>query len=212
MHAIVTLLMLISLLFVSTGARAESQVDVGISIGEEGLKGFYLSVGEYYRIPQREVVVIRERGIPPDELPVVFFIAQRAHVAPSVIINMRLSGTPWINIMLHYRLSPEILYVPVKVVHGPPYGKAYGHFKNRPRKEWRKIHLDDSDVINLVNLRFESEHYGVPPERVIEMRSKGRDFVGIHDDIRKEREIKRGKGQGKPGKGEKGKGHGKGKP
>lgn len=54
MHPIVTLLMLTSLLFVSTDVHAESQVDVGISIGEGGLKGFYLSVGEYYRVPQQD--------------------------------------------------------------------------------------------------------------------------------------------------------------
>jgi len=203
---------LISILLLSGSLNilhAESRVDVGISIGEGRLRGFYLSIGEYYRVPQREIVIVRERGIPPEEIPVVFFIARRAHVAPSVIIDMRLSGMTWFNIMVHYRLSPEILYVPVRVVHGPPYGKAYGHFKNRPRKEWKKIVLDDSDIVNLVNLRFETEHYGIPPERVMELRSTGRDFVSIHDDIEKEREFKRGKTQEKPDAGKRGRGHGK---
>ncbi|MBI5039070.1 MAG: hypothetical protein HZC13_04835 [Nitrospirae bacterium] len=217
MHIIAGLFLFISLFLASPGIlKAERQIDAGISIGEEGLKGFYLSVGEYYRVPQREVIIIRERGIPAEELPVVFFIAERAHVAPSVIINMRLSRTTWFNIMLHYRLSPEILYVPVRVVHGPPYGKAYGHFK-KPRREWKKIVLDDDDVVNLVNLRFTSNHYGIPPERVIQMRTEGRNFVTINDEIKKERTFKSGKEKGNPGKDEKDKGHGdkghgKGKP
>jgi hypothetical protein len=47
--------------------QAEAGAELGISIGEEGQEGlssFYLSVGDYYRVPQREVIIIRERGIP----------------------------------------------------------------------------------------------------------------------------------------------------
>jgi hypothetical protein len=39
--------------------------ETGVSIEEESLEGFFLAVGDYYRVPQREVLIIRERGIPP---------------------------------------------------------------------------------------------------------------------------------------------------
>lgn len=195
-------------------SRAHAQVNLGVSIGEEGVRGFYLGVGEYFRVPQREVIIIRERRIPEEEIPVVFFIAQRARVEPATVVNLRLRGKSWLDITLHYGLSPEIYYVPVPVVvKGPPYGKAYGYFKNKPRKEWKTIVLSDHDVVNLVNLKFVSEHYGYPPEQVIKWRSEGKNFVVINHEIRKEKEKGRGrqKEKGRETAWENHKGGGKGK-
>jgi hypothetical protein len=159
----------------------------GGSLGDEALSGFSLTVGDYYRIPQWEVIVIRRRGIPPCEIPVVLFIAKRAHVAPEIITDFRLRDNTWLYTTFHFGLGPEIFYVPVGVVvRDPLYGKAYGYYKHKPRKEWKTIALSDNDIINLVNLRMMSEHYGYPPEKIIKMRSEGREFVSIDGEIRKE--------------------------
>jgi hypothetical protein len=173
---------------------ATTEWNVGVSIGSEGVNSFHLSVGEYYRVPEREVIVVRKRGIPDEELPVVFLLAGRARVAPGAIIDLRLGGMSWMNITLRYGLTPEIYYVPVnggKI--GPPYGKAYGHYKKHPKQDWKKIRLSDSDVVNMANLKFMSEHYGYPPEKVIQMRAEGRQFVAINDLIQKENHGKNGK-------------------
>jgi hypothetical protein len=77
-----------------------------------------------------------------------------------------------------------VYYVPVAVAPGPPYGKAYGHYKKKHRNEWKTIVLTDADIVNLVELRFLSEHYHVAPERIIELRGSDRDFVAIHADVR----------------------------
>jgi len=165
--------------------RARAQVEMGVSIGEEGLRSFYLAIGDYYRVPEKEIIIVRERGVPEEELPVVFYIARRARVSPATIIKLRLGGKTWMDITFHFGLSAEVFYVEVGKVKGPPYGKAYGYFGKTPRKKWKKIILADDDVINLVNLRFMSEHYGYSPDEVIKMRQKGKSFVGIHDHIRK---------------------------
>ena len=205
MRRVIIFMVLIMATLGSTTPRAEAGVDLGISIGEEGLRSFNLSVGDYYRVPQREVVIIRERGIPYEEMPVVLFLAGRAHVAPGVIVDLRLRGMSWMDITFHYGLSPEIYYVPLRTAPGPPYGNAYGYYKKWPKKEWKKVRLGDDDVVNLVNLKFASEHYGYSPEEVIKMRSGGRSFVEINE------EIKSGKGQKVKEKGEKHRGKGKGK-
>ncbi len=171
-----------------------AQWNLGVSIGNEGVNGFHLSVGEYYRVPEREVLVVRKRGIPDEELPVVFLLASRTHMAPGTIIDLRLRGMSWMDITLRYGLTSEIYYVPVNGGRiGPPYGKAYGYYKKHPRHEWNKIRLHDSDVVNLVNLKFMSEHYGYSPEKVMQMRSQGRHFAAINDDIRKEKHGKNGR-------------------
>lgn len=164
-------------------ARAE-MVDIGASFMNGGLSSFYLAIGDYYRVPEREVIIIRERGIPSCEIPVVYYLARRARVAPEVIIGLRLDGRGWFDIALHYGLGPDVFYVPVPAgrCYGPPFGKAYGHYKHH-KKGKRVVILDDDDVVNLVNLRFISDYYRVPPERVIELRSSGKDYVIINDEM-----------------------------
>ena len=98
------------------------------------------------------------------------------------------------DITMRYGLSPEIYYVPVNAAKiGPPYGKAYGHFKKHPKHEWKRVVLNDHDVVNMANLKFMAEHYGYPPEKVMQMRAEGRKFMAINDSIQKEKHGKNGK-------------------
>lgn len=203
---------LLTLIFLFPPSNSEATVNLGISIGDEGLRGFYLAVGDYYRVPEREVIIVRERHMPDEEIPVVFFIAKMARVKPATIIDLRLVGKTWMNIVLHFGLSPEIFYVPVRegVVVGPPYGKAYGYYKKKPRKEWKAIVLGDDDVVNLVNLRFISEYYRYEPERVIRLREGGKNFIVINKEVEKEKKAGKEKVKEKEeGRKEKTKGKGK---
>jgi hypothetical protein len=176
--------------FTAPAAYSDTRMDIGASFANGDMSGFYFALGDYYRVPEREVMFIRERRIPDYDIPVVLFISQRARVAPGAIMDLRLSGRSWMDITLHFGLGPDIYYVPVREVYGPPYGHAYGHYKNKKRKDWHKIRLDDHEVVDMVNLRFMSEHYGRPPEEVMRMRSSGKSFIGINDEFRR----------GKPGK------------
>jgi len=161
-----------------------ADVDVGLSIGDEGLKSFYLAIGDYYQVPEKQIIIVRRQKIPEEEMPVVFFIAKKAHVSPQVIINMRLGGKSWWEISAHYGLRADVFYVPLKNDPGPPYGKAYGHFKHQKKNEWNKIVLSDADIINFVNLRFVSEYWDYSPEEVVKMRGKGENFVIISSEVK----------------------------
>ncbi len=210
---IIFLLVLLSILACPLMSLAQTQWNVGISGGKQGIESFNISIGEYYKVPNDEVVVIHKRGIPEDEMPVVFFLAQRAHVKPEVIVSLRMRNMSWMDITLHYGLSPEIYYVPVKVKHyGPPYGHAYGYYKKYPHKDWYKIRLSDADIINQVNLRFISEHHGYAPEQIMRYRSAGKDYAAIDYDIRQEKyqKEKYNKNKNKEWKEEKNQGKGKG--
>ena len=168
----------------ATPSQPYSRMGVGGSFVNGELNSFYFALSEYYRVPERDVIFIHERHIPDYDIPVVLFISQRARVTPLVIIDLRLAGSSWMDISLRFGLGPDIYYVPVQKVYGPPYGHAYGYYQNRNRNEWHNIRLEDDDVVNLVNLRFISERYGHPPEEVIRMRSSGRNFVTINDEVR----------------------------
>jgi hypothetical protein len=195
---------------------AKAQVSGGISITDDGVRSFYLAVGQNYHVPQREVVIIHERRIPDDEIPVVFFLAQRAHVKPGVIVEMRLAGQSWMDITLHYHLRPDIFYLALNGDPGPEYGRAYGHWR-QPRKQWKNIRFDDDDIVKMVNLRFVSSHYRIKPDEVVRLRGQHGSFVKVSHEVsnpdyksNRARELKQDKDRGHDNGNGKDKGNGNG--
>lgn len=177
----------------------DTQVDLGISVAGGELRSFYLAVSSHYRISEEEVVAVKERyRFQNEELPVVYYLAARARVKPAAIIDLRMGHMSWLDISFRYGLTPEIFFVPLTVKKvGPPYGKAYGYYKKyRPNKEWKKMVLSDTEIVDLVNLRFISEYHKLAPDEVIKMRGQGMNFVSINVDIEKGK----GKSKGKQGK------------
>lgn len=164
--------------------RAGAEVTAGIKIDQDGLKGFYLAIGDHFKVAAEQIDVAREERIADEELPVVFFLAKRSGVAPDVIIKLRHSGKSWMEITTDFGLNAGIFYVPVSGNPGPPYGKAYGHFRSRGRSDWGHIWMSDDDVVNFVNLRFISEHYDYSPDEVIKMRQNGNGFVDINAKVK----------------------------
>lgn len=196
-------------LILGAASAQEKNISLGISVSDGRLQSFYLAIGDYYRVPEVEVVALRDRyRLQDEELPVVYFLAARIQVSPSIIIGFRSRGMSWLDITFHYGLTPEIYYVPVTVERvGPPYGNAYGFYKKyRPSKQWKKIKLNDHEVIDLVNLRFISEHYRMSPEVVIEMRGRGESFIRINEEGGRAKSQQKGQqGKGKKDQGGKGK-------
>ena len=164
-------------------------VSIGMTVDDGKVSSFRLAIGEHFRTSQSQVTVVVEKDIPDDELPVVFFFARHASVKPGVIVDLRLKGKSWWDIAAHYHLGADLFYVPVEA-DGPPYGRALGHYKNKPRKHWNKIVLADRDVINLVNLKFISDHYGCSPSEVVKQRQGKKSFVDIGENARKNRNKK----------------------
>ena len=167
-----------------TAASSRADVNLGVSIGDGGVKGFYLEVGEFFKAPQTDVQFVREARYSDDELTVILYISQRTGIRPEAIIQLRRLKKTWCEIAVHYGMSPAMFYVPLSYDPGPPYGKAYGHYKKRGKSEWKKIVLDDEDVINLVNLRFVSGYYKVPADDVVKARCSGKSFSAIGKEIK----------------------------
>ena len=163
--------------------RSHADVDIGLSVDSEGIKGFYLAIGEHYEMKEREVVAVRKRNVPDEELPVVFFLARNAKVAPAVIVKLRLGGMSWMEITRHFGFGAEVFYVKLESAPGPPYGKAWGHFKKK-RTEWKNIDLVDADIVNFVNLKFVADRYGHSPSEIAKRRAKGDSFVAIHKHVK----------------------------
>ena len=48
--------------------RIKAQARLGLGIQNGQVRNFYFAIGDYYRAPVREVVVVRDSGIPEDEI------------------------------------------------------------------------------------------------------------------------------------------------
>lgn len=181
------LISVVSFLFVPilAGGAYGDDLRIGLSVGDDGEKSFHLAIATHYKTTEKAIGLVKKKGISDEELPVVFFLADRGKMKPEVLINLRLRGRSWADITHQLGLGVEIYYVALRGSVAPPYGKAYGHFKNRPRKEWNKIILSDTDIVNLVNLKFMSKHYGYPPEEVVKLRSKGNGFIAVNKILKK---------------------------
>lgn len=189
------------------GPALSAQVDLGISISDGRLRSFYVAVGDHYRVAPRAVVDLRTRHrLLDEELPVVFFLAARAHVGPQVVVDLRLGKRSWFDVAVRLGLSPDIFFLPLRMEKiGPPYGNAYGYYRKHGHGgDWKALVLADREVVDLVNLRFMSEYHGLDPDEIVVMRGRQTSFVRIHD------EIGRGRSKGGPGNAPKGGPAGKG--
>ena len=80
------------------------------------------------------------------------------------IFDLRRRGRTWWEISIRYGVPADAWFVPVRRDPGPPYGKAYGHWKKHRRDDRRELVLSDVDARNLVAVRVMHEYYGVSAE------------------------------------------------
>jgi hypothetical protein len=183
--------LLMTVFGMSGNARAE--MSAGISLGNEGVDSFYLAMSDYNRVPERVLIGVRDRGIPDEQVPVVMFLAAHAQVAPEVVAKMRRRHMSWMEIAEHFRIGVDVFYVPLTGnLTGTVYERPYRYFK-QDRRHWNRMRLTDSDIVNLVNLKFVSDYHKYRPDDVIRFRTSGRNFVDVHNDIRMEREKREGR-------------------
>lgn len=170
-------------------------VNIGVSIGDGKLQHFYFSLSDYYRLPEERIIIIKKRYpiIVEEELPIVLLIVREAGVNPDVVIELRKRGYSWYDILIHFRLYPEVLFKRY-IIYGPPYGKAWGYYKHKKKKY---IWVDD-DIIALSNVKFLSEYYQEPPEVIFKYKEKYPKFIDLHYEIYERRKIKKEKFESPP--------------
>lgn len=173
------------LLLGAPAREANAAVSFGMSANDSGVNGFYLAFSDYYRVPEKEIVVLKRQGFNDEELPVLYFMARTARVAPREVWQLRQSGLSWREIAVYYSLSPGIFFLDNVRAEGRTYGRPYGYYYRDNMREWSRIKLTDNDFINLVNLKFVTARYNCDAREVMKMREAGRTFIVINDEVGK---------------------------
>ena len=199
-------------------ARAGLDIDLGATIrfGDDTELYFAIS-SRYFGQEPRVVQNWAARYGDPDDLAVALYICKRSGRDLDAVFSLRRRGMSWSAVAIKAGLPVDVWFVAVQRDPGPPYGKAYGHWKNHKRNSRHVVVLSDADVRNLVAVRVLHEYYGVSVEMAMEWRASGRNLRALVADQYRTRHGKpskaatAGKSSGKPGKGNNGRGRGKSK-
>jgi hypothetical protein len=113
---------------------------------------------------------------PETDFPVLLFVANEAHVSLSAVWDLRAKQLPWTEVMVRLNVPPERIFVPLQRDPGPPYGKAYGHWKHHDKE---RVVVSDDDIFYWVNIRSQAKYFGVPPETVVGWRESGSTWKAV---------------------------------
>jgi hypothetical protein len=196
------------LLPAATPALAGPAFDFLFSVSSVGSDQQYflnLAVDNYgYTRAELDPVLPRLRSLDGD-LPVAMFLAHESGEPLSVIVGLRAQGLSWSVVFGRLRVAPAVLFAGIDRDPGPPYGKAWGHWRKNPKA----VRLSDNDVVGLVQIQVGSRWARMSPYEVARARGQGK-TVSVLIGEKKGRPWKAHKAQhaGKPGQGS-GKGQGK---
>ena len=134
-----------------------------------------LAVSDYgYSRHVIEPCVPRLRYVEAD-LPVVMFLADYSGRPPVYIADMRERGYGWATIFTRLDVPPDVLFVGLRRDPGPPYGKAWGHWK----KHRRDVRLSDSDISGLVQVQMGSRFSRLSQRELAQARGRGTRVVTL---------------------------------
>jgi len=160
-------------------AQAGLDIDFGASLRIGDDTDLYVAINSRYFDRDRDAVrSLSLRYRDPDDLAVALFIGRRSGRSSDAIWALRRQGLSWWDISLRFGVPADVWFVEVPRRPGPPYGKAYGHWKKHQRGR-RQLVLSDADLRNLVAVRMLHEYYEVPVEVAMDWRSGGRDLCSL---------------------------------
>ena len=121
-----------------------------------------------------EPVLPRVRYVEQD-LPVILFLANVSGRPVDAIVDLRYKGLGWSVIFSRVGVPYDVLFVDIDRDPGPPYGKAWGHWKKNPKR----CVLSDTDVVNLVNVQVGHRVTGMSPYDLVRARSGGKSIATV---------------------------------
>jgi len=138
----------------------------------------YLHISNMAYQPPREEVrsIYPKMRTPENDFPVLLFLASEGHVGLAAVWDLRSHGLTWVQVMTRLNIPRERIFVEMPREPGPPYGKAYGHWKKHPREE---VAVTDDDIRYWTNVRTQARYFGVAPEVVVGWRDSGRTWKSV---------------------------------
>lgn len=200
------------LMLVAPPARASASFEFLFSSGsvaDDDQFLLHLAVGNSgYPRHVIEPVLPRMRHVEED-LPVALFLAVESGRSLAFIVDLRSQGLSWSVIFSRVGVPCDPLFVGIDRDPGPPYGKAWGHWKKNPRA----VTLSDREIVGLVSVQTGRRVAGLSAYDLARGQGSGKSVAVIVADKkgRPQNGEAKAAGPGKAGKGAQGGKGGKGK-
>jgi hypothetical protein len=145
---------------------------------------YFRSVQKYFGVDQNDISRLTKSGIDDHDLPVVFFIAQKAGHRPNAVAETRREGKSWMDVCKQYSLDATDFYMIVTgKIKSRTYGPIFDRYKQTPEKKWHEIKLTDTDITNLVNLKMMASLHDYSAYEIMAMRDYGKSFLRINQQV-----------------------------
>jgi len=109
-----------------------------------------------------------EPRITPDDFAVAAFLSREAGVGVQAIWRSRQNGSSWFEVALNFGIPMDNVVIRPTRDFGPPYGKAWGYWRNHPKRGDRSFRLDDNDIIRMVEVQTLCRSTGKSADEVIQ--------------------------------------------
>ncbi len=104
------------------------------------------------------------------DLPVALFIAMKSGKSVDYVVGLRARGMSWAAVFGKVGVPVDVLFVGIDRDPGPPYGKAWGHWK----KKGHRVELADEVVTGLVQVQLGARWAGLSIYDMARARGKGK--------------------------------------
>lgn len=177
------ILLALSALVSTVPASAGMDIDFGVSVRLGDESDVYVAISSrYFDRSQSHVQRIAVWYEDPDDLAVALQIMRYSGARQRELYELRSGGMSWWEISVRLGVPTDAWFVEVDRDPGPPYGNAYGYWKNQRRgkkHKHRKMQLSDAEMRDLIAVRMVHEYYGVRAEVAMDWRASGRDLSTI---------------------------------
>lgn len=147
---------------------------------------YFRSVAGFFSVPMTEIAILSDWDLPPDEIPVVLFMARRAGISPEALVALRSGGRSWASLADRYLVTASTLHVPIRdEASAGALSVAYSQYRQTPVGGWSTIRLTDADIIALVNVRVIAQALGVSAEEVLRRTASTLTFVELHAQLKR---------------------------
>lgn len=159
----------LALLLGAGAAVAGVDIGFGADVRIDDDTSLFLAVSSRYHDRDRnEVADWSRRYFPdPDDLAVALFLSRRCDQDAGYLFRLRKEKLGWFEIANRCRVPVDAFFLPVARDPGPPYGRAYGHWRRHQKDGRVAVVLSDKDVRRLVAARMLHEYYGLPADEAL---------------------------------------------
>ena len=149
---------------------------------DSGERAYFRAVAGFFRVPETEIAILGHGGdVPPDEIPVVLFMARRGGVSAEAVVALRESGRSWMELAQRFGAGANALHVPMRDPTATgTLAPVYERYRVTPMDQWSTLRLEGGEIVALVNVRVLSQALGVEPDQVAARTGTTATFVELY--------------------------------